>query len=214
MVFDIVPTPDYLNTVDRREQRAESRSMARLLHPRSVAVVGARQVRLGRPGALHNLMGSGFPGLSTRSTPAHQQVANMTCYPDLRAIPDDVALGLVAVPPEQLESVLDDAIAKNVRGLIIVTSDLPGPDDRGVPFTRRLVARRGNGCASSARPAWACSRQVAMPLRALLAPTAVRQGGVVDLLAVRTAGSRTSGAGRPSRASACRPSCLSATGPT
>ena len=41
VVFDIVPTPDYLNTVDRREQRAESRSIARLLNPRTVAVVGA-----------------------------------------------------------------------------------------------------------------------------------------------------------------------------
>ena len=181
VVFDIVPTPDYLNTVDRREQRAESRSMARLLHPRSVAVVGAsdRSGSVGRV-LLHNLMGSGFPGPVYAVNPAHQQVANMTCYPDLRAIPDDVALGLVAVPPEQLESVLDDAIAKNVRGLIIVTSDLPGPDDRGVPFTRRLVARaRGNGM----RIIGPASMGVLTtggdaPLRAVLAPTAVRQGGV------------------------------------
>src|SRR5262245_27856829 len=181
VVFDIVPTPDYLNTVERREQRAESRSIARLLRPRSVAVVGAsdRPSAVGRV-LLHNLMGSGFPGPVYAVNPAHDQVANMTCYPSLQAIPDDVALALVAVPPDHLDSVLDDAIAKNGRGLVVVTSDLPGPDEHGVPFARRLVARaRGNGMriigpASMGVPTTGGDA----PLRAVLAPTAVRQGGV------------------------------------
>ena len=139
VVFDIVPTPDYLNTVERREQRAESRSMARLLRPRSVAVVGASD-KVSSVGwvLMQNLMGSGFPGPIYAVNPAHRQVANMPCHPNLQAIPDDVHLALVAVPPDQVEAVVDDAIAKNVRGLIIVTSDLPEPGDGGV-LVRRVA---------------------------------------------------------------------------
>src|SRR5262245_15049359 len=119
VVFDIVPTPDYLNTVDRREQRAESRSIARLLNPKSVAVVGASD----QPGSvgrvlMQNLVGSGFAGPVYPVNPAHPRVANMPCYPSLRDVPDDVGLAVVAVPPDQLEPVLDDAIAKHVRGLL------------------------------------------------------------------------------------------------
>ncbi len=181
VVFDIVPTPDYLNTVERREQRAESRSMARLLHPRSVAVVGAsdKTSSVGRV-LMQNLMGSGFPGPIYAVNPAHRQVANMPCYPNLQAIPDDVALALVAVPPDDVESVVDDAIAKNVRGLIIVTSDLPEPGDGGVSFARRLVTRaRGNGMRIIGPASMGVlSTSGDVPLRAVLAPTVVRQGGV------------------------------------
>ena len=68
VVFDIVPTPDYLNTVDRREQRAESRSIARLLNPRTVAVVGASDEpsSIGRvphaEPAERRVRGAGLPG--------------------------------------------------------------------------------------------------------------------------------------------------------
>ena len=54
----------------------------------------------------------------------------MRCFPSLHDVPDDVALAIVAVPPEHLEAVLDDAIAKHVRGLLIVTGDLPAGSRR------------------------------------------------------------------------------------
>jgi predicted CoA-binding protein/GNAT superfamily N-acetyltransferase len=147
VVFDIVPTPDYLNTVDRREQRAESRSIARLLNPRTVAVVGASDdpSSIGRV-LMQNLLSGGFAGPVYPVNPAHERVANMRCFPSLDDVPDDVALAIVAVPPEHLEAVLDDAIAKHVRGLLIVTGDLPAGTDGETPLVRRLVTRaRGNG---------------------------------------------------------------------
>ena len=99
VVFDIVPTPDYLNTVDRREQRAESRSIARLLNPRTVAVVGASDEpsSIGRV-LMQNLLSGGFAGPVYPINPAHERVANMRCYPSLHDVPDDVALAIVAVP--------------------------------------------------------------------------------------------------------------------
>ena len=181
VVFDIVPTPDYLNTVDRREQRAESRSIARLLNPRTVAVVGASDEpsSIGRV-LMQNLLSGGFAGPVYPVNPAHERVANMRCYPSLHDVPDDVALAIVAVPPEQLEAVLDDAIAKHVRGLLIVTGDLPGGTDDEAPLVRRLVTRaRGNGIriiGPASMGVLTTGQDSA--LRAVLAPTHVRPGGV------------------------------------
>ena len=181
VVFDIVPTPDYLNTVDRREQRAESRSIARLLNPRTVAVVGASDEpsSIGRV-LMQNLLSGGFAGPVYPINPAHERVANMRCYPSLHDVPDDVALAIVAVPPEQLEPVLDDAIAKHVRGLLIVTGDLPGGTDDEAPLVRRLVTRaRGNGLriiGPASMGVLTTGQDSA--LRAVLAPTHVRPGGV------------------------------------
>ena len=95
---------------------------------------------------MQNLLSGGFAGPVYPVNPAHERVANMRCYPSVHDVPDDVALAIVAVPPEQLEAVLDDAIAKHVRGLLIVTGDLPGGTDDEAPLVRRLVTRaRGNG---------------------------------------------------------------------
>ncbi|HEX6786836.1 MAG TPA: GNAT family N-acetyltransferase [Acidimicrobiales bacterium] len=181
VVFDIVPTPDYLNTVDRREQRAESRSIARLLNPRSVAVVGAsdQPSTVGRV-LMQNLLSGGFAGPVYPVNPAHERVANMRCYPSLLEVPDDVALAIVAVPPDQLEAVLDDAIAKHVRGLLIVTGDLPGGTDDEAPLVRRLVTRaRGNGIRIIGPASMGIlTTGEDSALRAVLAPTHVRPGGV------------------------------------
>ena len=181
VVFDIVPTPDYLNTVERREQRAESRSIARLLRPKSVAVVGASDQHGSVGWALmQNLMGSGFAGPVYAVNPAHEQVANMRCHPSLLAVPDDVALAIVAVPPNQVEPVLDDAIAKHVRGLVIVTADLPEAAEGDVPTIRRLVSRaRGNGLRIIGPASMGVlTTGPESPLRAVLSPTRVAPGRV------------------------------------
>ena len=126
VAFDIVSTPAYLDTVERREQQSESRSIARLLRPRSIAVVGASD----RPASvgltlLQHLAGGGFRGPVYAVNPAHEQIGDLPCYPSLTAVPDDVALAIVAVPPDRMDGVLDDAIVKHVRGLVMVTGNLP-----------------------------------------------------------------------------------------
>jgi predicted CoA-binding protein len=216
VVFDIVPTPDYLNTVDRREQRAESRSIARLLNPRSVGVVGAsdQPSTVGRV-LMQNLLSGGFAGPVYPVNPAHERVANMRCYPSLREVPDDVALAIVAVPPDQLEAVLDDAIAKHVRGLLIVTGDLPGGTDDETPLVRRLVTRaRGNGIRIIGPASMACSR----PVRTRrCGPCSRRRTSGPERSRSRCSPDRSGPASwrwPPGSASAWRASCRSATRPT
>jgi RimJ/RimL family protein N-acetyltransferase len=61
--FDIAPTDTSFGVMQAREQRSEALSIARLLTPSSVAVIGASR-RDGTNGhaLLHNLRDGGFPG--------------------------------------------------------------------------------------------------------------------------------------------------------
>ena len=61
--FDIEPTAASLAVITAREQRAESRSIARLLAPRAVAVIGAsNETRKLGHAVLVNLLRAGFTG--------------------------------------------------------------------------------------------------------------------------------------------------------
>jgi acyl-CoA synthetase (NDP forming)/GNAT superfamily N-acetyltransferase len=180
VAFDLVPTPAYLDTVERREQQAESRSIARLLRPKSVAVVGASEEPSSVGQVLvRSLLRSGFPGPVYAVNPAHQRVGGLPCYPRLTDVPDDVALAVVAVPPDQLEAVVEDAIAKHVRGLVLVTGAPPAaPGEASV--AARLVARaRGNGMRIIGPASMGVVSTAAdLPLRVVLSPTRIGRGGV------------------------------------
>ena len=180
--------PAYLDTVERREQRAESRSIARLLRPRSVAVVGASDEpsSVGRA-LMQNLLSSGFAGPVYAVNPAHEQVANMRCYPTLLDVPDDVALAIVAVPPEPARA----GARRRDR------EARPGPGHRHrrpaeagarrAPMVRRLVSRaRGNGLriiGPASMGFLTTGARLAVAGRARRPPASPRRG--VDLAAVR-----------------------------
>jgi acetyl coenzyme A synthetase (ADP forming)-like protein len=101
---------------------ADSRLDA-IFRPRSVAVVGAsrRQQTIGRE-ILHNLIEFGFTGPIYPVNPHLGAVHSIRAYPNLRAIPDPVDLAIVVVPQREVEGVVDDAAAKGVRGLVVITA--------------------------------------------------------------------------------------------
>lgn len=64
--FAILPTESSVEVMQRREHRAESTSVRRLLHPHRIAVVGTHdRVNL----MADNIIGGGFAGASSVSPP-------------------------------------------------------------------------------------------------------------------------------------------------
>lgn len=120
--FALDETVEFLDSVERREQRADSRAMARLLLPRTIAVFGASD-RAGSIGAAvwENIVtaaaGEVFPVNPNRAT-----VGGRPAWPSLKSVPGDVMLAVIAVPPGDLDAVIDDCIAAHVRGAVIITS--------------------------------------------------------------------------------------------
>jgi GNAT superfamily N-acetyltransferase len=92
LVFPIEPTAASLAVMQSREHRAEARSIARLLDPSSVAVVGAgrRPDSLGHI-VLVNLLRSGFQGPVYPVNPRAEHVASVRAYPSVLDVPETSA---------------------------------------------------------------------------------------------------------------------------
>ncbi|GAA5107134.1 bifunctional GNAT family N-acetyltransferase/acetate--CoA ligase family protein [Nocardia iowensis] len=145
--FAIDPTEALLSVRDSRERASEARSVGNLLTPRSVAVIGATP-SAGRVGGavLHNLLSGVFQGPVFPVNPSRRSVRGVRAYATVREIPDEVDLAVVAVPPDAIGSVLDDCMAKGVKGLVVLTAGFDATGVGGGTAERELVAAaRGHG---------------------------------------------------------------------
>src|SRR5262245_34213126 len=98
-------------------------SLAAVLRPRSIAVVGAsRQETSIERESLHNLIDYGSSGPIFPVTPESSSIHSMKCYPSLRDIPDPVDLAVSVVPKGVVPRVVGDAIASGVRALVVITA--------------------------------------------------------------------------------------------
>src|SRR2546425_1601678 len=118
------------------------RSLSAILRPRSIAVVGASRhpQSIGRE-ILHNLVRSGFTGPIFPVNPNAASVHSIKCYPSLRDIPDPVDRAVIVVPKEIVPRVVDDAIAKQVRGLVVITAGFKEVGEEGERAERALRDR-------------------------------------------------------------------------
>jgi acyl-CoA synthetase (NDP forming)/RimJ/RimL family protein N-acetyltransferase len=138
--FGIDPTEDSLAVARSREQAAEARSVHNLLHPGTVAVIGAStdSTKVGYV-VLTNLLSADFAGAVYPVNPEHRSVRGVRAYASVVDIPDSVDLAVVAVPAEVVESVLDGALAKGVKTLLILSAGFGEAGPNGLHAELRLV---------------------------------------------------------------------------
>jgi acyl-CoA synthetase (NDP forming)/GNAT superfamily N-acetyltransferase len=132
----------------RREHLAEARSMERLLHPRTIAVVGAsREPHTPGHDVVHNLLEGGFTGAVHVVNPAAAgsgaEIAGIPAVARVTDIAEPVDLAVVCVPASAIDGVVDDCGANGVHGLVVLTAAPADPAARD-DFEHRLVehARR------------------------------------------------------------------------
>ncbi|HET8588908.1 MAG TPA: GNAT family N-acetyltransferase [Nakamurella sp.] len=139
--FDISPTAASRAVLAAREQRAEARSIARLLAPRSVAVIGASNDpgKIGHA-VLMNLLRGGFTGPVYPVNPESLSVQGVRAYPMVTDIPDPVDLAVVTVPAAGVQEVMRGCREKGVHGLVVVTAGFADAGSDGAGAQRRMVA--------------------------------------------------------------------------
>lgn len=138
--FPLDPTEESLAVSRAREQAAEARSVHNLLHPRSVAVIGASTdtSKIGHS-VLANLLSADFAGPVYPVNPEHHSVRGVRAYGSVLDIPDDVDLAVVAIPAAGVDEVLDACLAKGVKALLIVSSGFSESGPSGREVERRMV---------------------------------------------------------------------------
>ncbi|MER5964360.1 GNAT family N-acetyltransferase [Streptomyces sp. NPDC002057] len=144
--LDLEPTDRSLAVQRAREQRAEARSVQRLLTPRSVAVVGAGRAPggVGRT-VLRNLVGAGFAGRVYAVNAALSEGDGATefdgvpAHPSVGAIGEPVDLAIVAVPAERVPEAVADCGEHGVRGLVVLSAGYAESGAAGRERQRQLV---------------------------------------------------------------------------
>ncbi|MEU1480439.1 GNAT family N-acetyltransferase [Streptomyces sp. NPDC005760] len=142
--FDLEPTDRSLAVQYAREQRAESRSVQRLLTPGSVAVVGVGRSPggVGRS-VLGNIRDYGFTGrlyAVNKAFPEEQkELDGIPAHRSVRDIDGPVDLAVVAVPAEQVPEVVAECGAHGVQGLVVLSAGYAESGPEGRERQRELV---------------------------------------------------------------------------
>ncbi|MFJ5309600.1 GNAT family N-acetyltransferase [Streptomyces sp. NPDC088350] len=142
--FDLEPTDRSVAVQRAREQRAEARSVRRLLGPGSVAVVGVGRTPggVGRS-VLDNIRDAGFTGslyAVNRAFPEEQkELDGVPAHRSVREIEGPVDLVVVAVPVEHVPEVVTECGEHGVQGLVVVTAGYAESGPEGRERQRELV---------------------------------------------------------------------------
>jgi acetate---CoA ligase (ADP-forming) len=115
-------------------------SVARLLAPKSIAIVGASD-KVG-PGfnAWNALKAVGFHGEVHLVNPSRDSLFGQPCYPSIDAVPANLDAVFVAVPFDRVLDVVKQSAAKGAAGLAILSSGFGEAGPEGTKVQADLVA--------------------------------------------------------------------------
>ncbi|MGW2521365.1 bifunctional acetate--CoA ligase family protein/GNAT family N-acetyltransferase [Streptomyces sp. NPDC001617] len=142
--FDLEPTDRSLAVQRAREQRAEARSVRRLLAPGSVAVIGTGRTPggVGRS-ILDNIRDAGYAGqlyAVNRAFPEDlKELDGVPAHRSVRDIDGHVDLAVVAVPTEHVPEVVTECGEHGVQGLVVVSAGYAESGPEGRERQRELV---------------------------------------------------------------------------
>lgn len=179
--FDLEPTAESVAQMRERERKAAARSVARLLRPATVAVVGAGRSpgSIGRA-VLRNLLAGGFEGPVYPVNPNARSVQSVRAWASVAEIPDAVDLAIVSVPAHEVPDVVSACAAKRVGGLVVISSGFSELDEAGAAAEAELVrtARRNGMRVIGPNCMGVVNTDPAIRLNASLAPEAPLPGAI------------------------------------
>ncbi|MFD7716237.1 GNAT family N-acetyltransferase [Streptomyces sp. NPDC059814] len=144
LTLDLEPTAESLAVQRAREQRAEARSVQRLLAPGSVAVIGVGRTPggVGRT-VLRNLLGAGFTGrtyaVNSAFAAGQDTIDGVPAHRSLGEIGEPVDLAVVAVPAERVPEAVADCGEHGVQGLVVLSAGYAEWGAEGRERQRELV---------------------------------------------------------------------------
>ncbi len=171
----------YLDSVARRESRADMASLRFVLQPQSVVVIGAsrRPHTVGRS-VLHNLVRGGFTGEVYAVNPHGHSMEGIRCVASVAELPEAPDLAVIAVPAAEVPTVADACGRRGVRALVVVTAGLGADGANLLAVCRRYGMRLvGPNCLGVMVPGTGLNASFARGLASPgIAGLVVQSGGV------------------------------------
>jgi acyl-CoA synthetase (NDP forming)/RimJ/RimL family protein N-acetyltransferase len=147
--FEVDETATTEAVMREREQRAEALSIARLLRPKSVAVVGASndEGKIGNA-VFGNLLRMGFEGPLYPVNPEARHVHGVRAYSSVLDVPDDIDLVVIAVPAPSVPEIVEQCGQRGARGLVVISG---GFGERGDDTEREAGREAQRALVAAAR---------------------------------------------------------------
>lgn len=128
--------------VDERDRVADVASLANLLRPESIVVVGAGR-RAGSVGhaVLRNLLDGGFTGRLVAVNPHAHEIAGVPCRPSVAELTETPDLAVICLPAASVPDAVEECGRQGIPGVVVISAGLSGTD----LATRVLASVRRHG---------------------------------------------------------------------
>jgi acetate---CoA ligase (ADP-forming) len=125
-----------------KEHSALAAKLDAVFHPQTIAVVGAST----RPGTVgndifRNLLFAEFKGSVYPVNPKAKSIYGVHAYDNLTEIPSTIDLAVLIVPSAAVLSVIDEAIAKGVKGIVIISAGFKEVGHEGAVLEAAVAAK-------------------------------------------------------------------------
>ena len=154
--------------------------LAAVFAPRRIALVGASE----RPGSVGRLLWdnlAGFPGEVLPVGPA-ARVCGQVAYPDLRDVPGQVDLAVIATPAATVPGIVRSAADQGIAAVVVLSAGFAETGDDGAKLQDEAVAAARAGGVRLVGPNCFGVQNADLPLNASIAAGTPRGGGGVTIV--------------------------------
>ena len=139
VTFPIARTRRVMKKEEDRERVSTLTSLRSILHPRSIAVIGASR----KPGAIgqlifQSIMQNGFSGVVYPVNPNADVIMSVKAYPSVLDVPGEVDLAIIVVPAKLVAKVTDECGRKGVRAIVVISDGFKERGAEGASREREL----------------------------------------------------------------------------
>ena len=120
-------------------ERPATESLARLLSPESVAIVGASaNLEQFNGRVVKNLLRHGYAGRVYPVNPKYEEVAGLRCLPEIGALPETPDVAFITVGKKRVAGVLAECAEAGVSAAIIYTGGFSEADEAGAALEAEI----------------------------------------------------------------------------
>ena len=143
--LSLTMSPEGVRSSEERDRIASAASLAPMLTPSAVAVIGVSRESAGLGRRVFDaLRAGGFKGPIYPVNPLAADIDGVPCLPSARELPPGTDLAVIAVPAPLVLAAVDDCAAVGVKSLVVISAGFAEAGDTGRALQHTLVERVRN----------------------------------------------------------------------
>jgi len=116
------------------------KQMKLFMEPRSIAIVGVtRSAGVGAFDFLRGPLDLGFAGKIYPINPKAEEISGLKAYPNVKAIPEDIDLAVIATPRDTVPPLVRDCVEKGIKAIIVIAQGFADADEEGKALQAQIV---------------------------------------------------------------------------